>query len=195
VSRHARERVTIDLRGIGPRLRAHAVARGMTTASVVRAAVVTLLDASGSLDESDRVVDSSDARTVKVTLRMSAAHAALIAYRARRVGVSQGAYVAGLLDGQPPIQQAVNHGAAVAALADSTHRMAAISADIHALIRFVSQGSTAEAEKYRASFTSLSSDVRAHLDIASRLLAGLTSSRPRSMRSTSNMSRRTGLST
>jgi hypothetical protein len=47
VTRHPRERVTIDLRGIGPRLHAHAAARGKTTASVVRGAVVAMLDAEG----------------------------------------------------------------------------------------------------------------------------------------------------
>ena len=53
MTRHPRERVTIDLRGIGPRLNAHAAARGKTTASMVRAAVVAMLDAEGASDEAD----------------------------------------------------------------------------------------------------------------------------------------------
>jgi len=190
----ARERVTIDLRGIGPRLQAHAAARGRTTASVVRAAVLTLLDTDSGLHEPDRAFESNEAHVVKVTVRLGAADAVRLAHCARRVGVSQGTYVAGLLDGQPPLTRAADHVAAVAALADSTQKMAAMSADIHALIRFVSQGSTAEAEKYRASFTSLSGEVRAHLEIASRLLAGLTT-RSRSRGSALRTSRRKGLPT
>ena len=48
--------MTIDLRGIGPRLHAHAAARGKTTASVVRAAVVAMLDAEGVVEESFFVI-------------------------------------------------------------------------------------------------------------------------------------------
>lgn len=174
MARRARERVTVDLRGVGPRLQAQAAASGRTMASVVRAAVLTLLDAEGGLHEPDRAFELIDAHVVKVTVRLGAAHAVRLALAARRVGVSQGTYVAGLLDGTPPLTRAADHDTAVAALTDSTQKMAAMSSDIHALIRFVSRGSMAEAEKYHASFTSLSGDLRTHLEIASRVLAGLT---------------------
>jgi hypothetical protein len=176
-------------------LRAHALSRGKTTAAVVREAVVALLDETGGPDEPEEWAGSTDAHSVKVTVRMGATHAQLLAHRARRVGVSQGSYMAGLLEGQPPVQQAVNHNAAVAALADSTQKLAAMSSDIRALIRLLSQGSTAEAEKYRSSMTSLSSEVRVHLERASCLVAELTASRSRAMRLTSGRSRRRAPST
>jgi hypothetical protein len=174
VTRHPRERVTIDLRGIGPRLHAHAAARGKTTAAMVRAAVVTMLDADGAHLEPGRVVEAVDARAVKVTLRLGPVHAARLAECARWADVSQGAYVMGLLDGLPPSPRSVDHGEAVAALADSTHKVAAMSADIHGFIRLIGSLKSEEAEKYRAGLMSLSTDVRAHLELASRLMAGLT---------------------
>ncbi len=175
MTRHPRERVTIDLRGIGPRLHARAAARGKTTASVVRAAVVAMLDAEGVSDEQGVGFEPVDARAIKVTVRLGIFHAVRLAHSARRAGVSQGAYVAGLLDGMPPSPRPIDHGAAVTALADSTQKVAAMSADIHAFIRLIRNVKADEAEKYRATLMSLSKDVRLHLEVASRLMAGLTS--------------------
>lgn len=175
VTRHPRERVTIDLRGIGPRLQAHAAARGKTTASVVRAAVVAALDADGTSDDPGVGGEPVDARAVKVTVRLGVLHAVRLARCARRAGVSQGTYLSGLLDGMPPSPRSVDHGDAVAALADSTQKVAALSADIHGFIRLIRNVKSDEAEKYRATLMSLSKDVRLHLELASRLMTGLTS--------------------
>ena len=174
--RHPRERVTIDLRGIGPRLHAHAAARGKTTAVTVRAAVVAMLDADEGLVSSGPVVaESIDDRVVKATVRLSVLHAARLADRARTAEVSQGTYVMGLLDGMPPSPRSVDHGGAVAALANSTQKVAAMSADIHGFIRLMRNAKPGDAEKYRAGLMSLSKDMRQHLEVASRLMAGLTS--------------------
>jgi len=175
VTRHPRERVTIDLRGIGRRLHAHAAVRGKTTASVVRSAVVAMLDAEGASEEPSAGLEPVDARTVKLTVRLGILHAVRLAHSARRAGVSQGVYLAGLLDGAPPSLRPVDHGAAVAALADSTQKVAAMSTDIHGFLRLMRDAKAGEAEKYRATLMSLSKDVRLHLELASRLMAGLTS--------------------
>lgn len=175
VTRHPRERVTIDLRGLGPRLHSHAAARGKTTASVVRAAVVAMLDAEGAPEEPDAGAEQVDARAVKVTVRLGVWHAVRLGLCARKAGVSQGTYLAGLLDGVPPSPRSIDHGAAVAALADSTQKVAAMSADIHGFLRLMRNFKANEAEKYRATLMSLSKDVRVHLEVASRLMAGLTS--------------------
>jgi hypothetical protein len=189
-----RLRVTIDLRGIGPRLQEHAAVHRTTTASIVRAAVVSLLDAEGGVHELDRVVDPIDARSVKMTVRMPASHAVLLALRARRVGLSQGIYLSSLLDGRPPIARATDHGTAVATLADSTQKVAAMSSDVRALVRLLSHGDTDEAASYRETLDSLSQDIRRHLEIASQVVAGLTL-RGRSSASASHSSRRRGHST
>ena len=175
MTRHPRERVTIDLRGIGPRLHAHAAARGRTTASVVRAAVVATLDAEVASEEPEVGAEPVDARAVKVTVRLGVWHAVRLAHCARKAGVSQGTYLTGLLDGVPPSPRSVDHGDAVAALADSTQKVAAMSADIHGFLRLMRNARAGEAEKYRATLMSLSKDVRLHLEVASRLMAGLAS--------------------
>jgi hypothetical protein len=64
-------------------------------------------------------------------VRLGILHAVRLAHCARRVGVSQGICLTGLLDGMPPSPRSVDHGEAIATLADSTHKVAAMSADIH----------------------------------------------------------------
>jgi hypothetical protein len=174
MTRHPRERVTIDLRGIGPRLHAHAAARGKTTAAVVRAAVVAMLDADGGPHSSSAVADSIGDRVLKVTVRLGVLYAVRLARCARRADVSQGAYLEGLLDGLPPIPRSADHGHAVSALSESTQKVAAMSADIHRFIRLMWNAKPGEAEQYRARLVSLSTDMREHLEVASRLMAGLT---------------------
>ena len=169
--------MTIDLRGIGPRLHAHATARGKTTASVVRAAVVAMLDAEGVAEESSVDAEPVDARSIKMTVRLGSVHAFRLARCARRVGVSQGTYLAGLMDGMPPSPRTIDHGAAVAALADSTHRVAAMSVDLHGFLRLMRNLKSDDAQRYRAGLMSLSKDIRAHLEVASRLMTDLTAHR------------------
>jgi len=133
-----------------------------------------MLDAEGT-SEPEVGAEPAAARAVKVTVRLGAWHAVRLAHCARRAGVSQGTYLAGLLDGMPPSPRPIDHGAAVAALADSTHKVAAMSADIHGFLRLLRNAKAGEAEKYRATLMSLSKDMRLHLEVASRLMAGLTS--------------------
>ena len=74
----------------------------------------------------------------------------------------------------PPSPRPIDHGAAIAALADSTQKVAATSADIHGFIQLIRNVKSHEAEKCRATLMSLSKDVRLYLQVASQLMAGLT---------------------
>ena len=174
-----RDRVTIDLRGIGPRLQAHAAAHRMTTA----AAVVTMLNAeAGAEKDVDNAsaptsFDAIDARPIKVTLRLRLWHAASLADRARSTGVSQGTYVAGLLDGIPPSPRATDHWEAVAALVDSTQKVAAMSVDLNALTRAARTGSVGEWQMHSGRLASMPDELRRHLGVASRLIAAMTPAR------------------
>lgn len=116
-------------------------------------------------------------RPVKVTLRLSAAHAIALATRARAADVSQGAYVAGLIDDTPPTPLPPDHMYAVAALVGSTDQLAAMGADLNAFVRLLGRGSSTEIERYRAGIMSLTDDVRRHLALAAALAAELRSTR------------------
>lgn len=178
MERNARDRVTIELRGMRERLNALAAARKMTTAALARKALGTLLDDEQSDDQiGSNDTTASDAQVVKVTLRLSAAHAAALVTRARAADVSQGAYVAGLIDGTPPNPLPPDHANAVAALISSTNQLAAMGADLNAFMRLLVRGSSPEIERYRAGILSLADDVRSHLALAALLVAEVKSAR------------------
>lgn len=174
----ARDRVTIDLRGMGPRLQAQAAVRRMTAAALVRSAVVAVLDDEpGDRDDTTDSGKTSSRHVVKVTLRLSPAHAVALASRARAADVSQGGYVAGLMDGAQPGPLPPDHASAIAALTASTDRLAVMSSDLNAFMRLLGRGSSAEIERYRAGIMSLADDVRGHLASAATLIAELRSAR------------------
>ena len=178
MGRNSVDRLTIELRGMRERLNALATARKMTTAALARKAIGSLLDDESSdnqIGRNDAAV--CDVQIVKVTLRLSVAHAVALASRARAADVSQGAYVAGLIDGMPPDPLPPDHTHAVAALVGSTNQLAAMGADLNAFTRLLGRGSSTEIERYRAGIMSLADDVRSHLALAAPLVAALRSAR------------------
>lgn len=185
----SRQRVTIELRGLGAALQARAVAEHSTVAALARRALVAWLQTPPAQDElfashadtpsiplASLPAPRGDALT-KVTLRMPARSARNLAVRARQADVSQGDYVARLLDELLPPPQAPDHAQAVAALLASTDQLAVLASDINAFMRALRTGSGAALEAYRASVMSLGDDVRIHLGAAAALMAELKPSR------------------
>jgi hypothetical protein len=181
---HSRDRVTIGLRGLRERLQELAAARQMTTSALVRQTLLALLDKDPDEGDTRRnlpaipaTATAIDTRVVKVTLRLSASQARALARRARAADVSQGAYVAVLIDGAQPSPLPPDHAQAVTALLASTDQLAVISTDLNAFLRLLGRVSSSELEYYRAGIMSLSADVRRHLAIAATLVAELRSAR------------------
>ncbi len=173
--RCARDRVTVDLRGLGDSLRAQAAAQHMRMGVFVRRAVALQLDCTAK--EPSSVVSVPVGVTVKLTLRLSSLHAAALAARARQADRSQGAYVAGLLDGSPPAPAAPDRTAAIAALVTSTDQLAALSTDINAMVRLLRQSKAAEAARYRDRLDEVSVEVHQHLKEVADLLGDLVPAR------------------
>ena len=169
-----RDRVTVDLRGIRPQLQAQAAKRQMTAAALVRHAVTAMLDDAPSDEGDSRSTDGNcGTQVIKVTLRLPVAHAVVLASRSRVADVSQGTYIARLIDGMPAQPRAPDHAQAVAALMASTDRLAVLSADLNAFMRLLGRGNPAALELYRASVMSLNKEVQGHLAAASRLMSEL----------------------
>jgi hypothetical protein len=172
----ARDRVTVDLRGLGERLRLKAGAQRLSAGAFVRRAILSQLEDDAPAAEPDR--PDAIGPVVKVTLRLSAAHAVLLATRARHADVSQGAYVAAVLDGLPPPPLPPDHARAVAALVGSTDQLALLSSDINGFLRTLGVGNHEALAQYRKSVFSLSDEVRKHLALAGALLKDLRGARP-----------------
>jgi hypothetical protein len=172
----ARDRVTVDLRGLGQRVRSQAAAQRLTAGAFVRRAILSQLQ-DGALGAESGMPEPIEP-IAKVTLRLSAAHAVLLATRARRADVSQGTYIAGLIEGTPPAPRPPDWGPAVAALIASTDKLAVLSTDINGFLRVLPSGRPERLEPYRRSVMSLPDDVRKHLVMAAALLKDLRAARP-----------------
>jgi len=176
-----RDRVTVDLRGLRSGLELRAIQHQITTATLVRRAVKSMLDeeckSAGQIGIARATAISG--RIVKVTVRMDAAQAASLADRARAADLAQGDYLVALLEGMPPAALAPDHAAAVAALVASTDRLAALSTDLTVFMRLLGRASVAQLEPYRASVASLAKDVRQHLATSATLVAELRPARRR----------------
>ena len=174
----SRDRVTIDLRGIGDAVRAAAACRGMGVAQLVRRALVMSLDlrATAAVSPMKRGSDGQTPdqaptrETAKLTLRLPQAHADALVVNAGALGLSYGEYVARLVDGSRLPQPLAERQADRAALLASNDRMAALSTDLVALVTLLRQAKVEQARPYRDRLESADAEIRRHLDRASALI-------------------------
>jgi hypothetical protein len=179
MARDGRDRVTVDLRGAGPMIQQRAAAQGVTVAALVRRAVVVLAESSEEETAGPASVDrTEDGALVKVTLRLPSAHALLLASRSRRAEVSQGIYVASLLEGHALPAASPDRREAIAALSRSTDQLAMLGIDLNGFMRLLGRVPDDRLEPYRAGVRSLSTRVQQHLDLASQLLNDLQQAAP-----------------
>ena len=166
----SRDRVTIDLRGIGPAMRTAAASRQLTVAAFARGALVEA--ARPSVEPSPRESDGLDrSEIVKLALRLSSLDAEVLVLKSAALGLSYGGLVGRLVRGTPLPALAADRAADRDALIASTDHLAELAADLNALIRMLRTANSEGAERYRASAMSLATDVRRHLDLASRMIA------------------------
>jgi hypothetical protein len=178
VASHSRDRVTIDLRGIGDAVRAAAACRGMGVAQLVRRALVMSLDlrataavASMKRGSDGQTPDLVPTRgTAKLTLRLPQAHADALMLNAGALGLSYGDYVARLVAGSRLPQRVAERQADRAALLASNDRMAALSTDLVALVTLLRQAKVEQARPYRDRLATADAEIRRHLDRASALI-------------------------
>ena len=178
----ARDRVTIDLRGLGAALQARAKARQITVAAMARAAIVAVLreEAAPTAPVSGgRLPTVEPHRVIKVTVRLTVDHAVRLATLARAADVSQGACLAGLIDGLPPPIKPPDHIDLVVALAASTTELAAVAADINAFMRLLTQDSQNVAPETQSRWYRFAEEIRDHLTLASATLSALRPARRR----------------
>lgn len=169
MSADARDRVTVDLRGLALAVKAHALARNMTLAAFARAAMVEALK-QADIDPFHLLLGESvdDGRPVKLTLSVPLRQAIWLVEHARAAGLSYGTYLASVIDGTPAPG---GLGEAVRALTASTGQLAALSTDLNDFVRLLRQGTSAEAEKYRQRVSSLFDEVRQHMRLDAALAA------------------------
>jgi hypothetical protein len=174
----SRDRVMIDLRGIGDAVRAAAACRGMGVAQRVRRAVVMSLDlhAPATVAPMKRGSDGQTPdqvptrETAKLTLRLNRVHADALMLNAGALGLSYGDYVGRLVAGSRLPQPVAERQADRAALLASNDRMATLSTDLVALVNLLRQAKVEQARPYRDRLETADAEIRRHLDRASALI-------------------------
>lgn len=166
----SRDRVGVDLRGIGDAVRAAAHARQITIAALAREALVEALVRPLVLPEGV-VTGSGTAEIVKLTLRMRQPDAEALVVNATGLGLSYGEYVARLVRQTPLPMPATERAADRAALMASNDNLAALSVDLAAFMRLLRLGQSAELETYRRRIETVDLEIRRHLDRVSALIS------------------------
>lgn len=155
--------------------------RGLTVSALVRLIVAKGLEAEAPLGVSSApqvpALASSTGVELPVGLRMPAHYASLLARTARAAEISQGNYVAQLLDGHPPPPVAPDQRENRSALVQSNAGLATLSSDVQALIRLLRQSGSPESTQCLAALKILSERVVSHLAIAAPLLATMKATR------------------
>lgn len=181
-----RSRLSIDLRAHGAVLEALARSRRIPLAVLTRIALAEWLAsraAAGEVPEVDAAPDSAlvarqDECLAKVTLRLPAASAARLAREARAAEMSQGLYVAQLLEGLPPMPVPPDQKENRQALLRSTVTLAALCSDLQALERSLSKARWVDLTACKAVTDPLPDAVSRHLALASSVMKALSPSRP-----------------
>jgi hypothetical protein len=164
----SRDRVTIDLRGIGESVRTAARARRLRVAAYARLALAEASNQAATPVPPACPIERADA-VMKVTLRLDPLDAELLLLGAAHVGLSYGAFVARLLRGTPLPAPLIERVKDRDALIVSSDHLATLSADLASLIRMLKRFDGEGAVCYGAAAQALMADVRRHLELASRV--------------------------
>lgn len=162
----SRDRLSVDLHGLKAALVERARLAGTSPSGWVRA---TLAEALGGPPEpvSEALpprLKARDVSRVRLTLRMSRADASAVLAAARLAGQPPGDFVADLLAGQPVPMPASDRAETVGALIAACAELSTFSCNLSHLVSLLRQGAFRPAEEYRPMLTTLSIDVREHLD-------------------------------
>jgi len=170
----ARDRITVDLRGLSETVKAQAALRHLTLAAFARSALVA---AAGEPPRHDKRAQPRAATagysTVKITLRVAEPIADAFRLRAIEASVPYSECLMGLLQDAPGLHSAADRANALAALAASNDRLATMATDIKECVRLMRGADSAAVDACRDRMATMIDDLREHLDRASALMAAL----------------------
>lgn len=170
----SRDRISVDLCGMGPALDQRARTMGVSPSALVRTILAHSLGAVserlGGLEVGIHQLSPKESR--RLCLRMSGERAALLLARARSAGLNPGAYVGGLVAQIPMLAEGRSYVRCMDELRKSNVVLSTLSRDLSRLLKLLRQSDLDTARSYQAVFEHVAGDVRAHLKIAAQAVAG-----------------------
>lgn len=185
-----RDRITVDLGPLRPRLLQASRRSGRTPSALVKAFVASGLgeDQGAASDTVVARIDGAATRT-RICLRMPADDCAALKQAAAAAALEPGRFVALLVAGVAPAAMAADRPAVLAALRHGNVELSHLSRAIRHLTELLSQGSGRAAQEYRDMLAHVERDVRGYLRDAAEALRELhsrpTAAARRSLRASS----------
>ena len=171
MTRRSRDRVTIDLCGIGDAARAAAQARGTTLAVFARQALIAALPSNVGALLPQVEPRGEVGGKIKLSVRVLRDDSAVLATQAALLGLSQARLIALLIRRAELPRRSTERDADRAALRASTEQLATLSVDLQQFLRLLRRGSSEGVARYAARLQAVDVDLRAHLSRASTFLA------------------------
>jgi hypothetical protein len=171
MARCSRDRVTIDLCGVGDAARAAAQASDATLAVFARQALIAALPSNvGALLPHIEPRGKAEGK-VKLSVRLSPDDSAVLATQAAMLGLSQARLIALLVRRAELPRRSIERDADRAALRTSTEQLATLSVDLQQFLRALRRGSAEGVARYAERLQAVDVDLRAHINRASSFLA------------------------
>lgn len=168
MSESSPEFVTVEMRGLKAALMARVKAECSSISVVVRRAVMRELGQEDSVESGSALPGSS---VVKVSIRLSADEAELLARNARRARLGRGVYVARLMAGGASVGSGEERVRLLAALSMSNAELSNLSHALFTVASLLRRADVAGALMYRDTLLTIDSVVKHHLGLAATLLA------------------------
>lgn len=172
----SRDRVTLDLRGIGPALRAHAEASNTPVASLVRRLLVAQLaplELPCERRAPGEAAQVPSRKSVKLTVRVPAQAAEQMIRGAQACGASYGHYLRTLIEGAPAMPSFSDRREALSNLGASTDRLAAVFVDLKHLGRLLNGSGETATHPALDGLAPIVAELREHLALVSRVISEL----------------------
>jgi hypothetical protein len=167
----SRDRVTINLCGIGDAARAAAQARVTPLAVLARQALIAALSGEEAAMPPSAEPSPDAGGRIKLSVRLSAEDSDRLAAQAGALGLSQARLVALLIRRAELPLPAAERRAELAALRASNDQLAAVAADVSLVVRTLSRPDLAALAPFRQRMLNLDADIGHHLQAAAALLA------------------------
>jgi hypothetical protein len=171
MARRSRDRVTIDLCGIGDAARAAAQACDTTLAVFARQALIAALPSNAGALLPQVEPRGEVGGTIKLSVRLSPDDSAVLATQAALLGLSQARLIALLIRRAELPRRSIERDADRAALRASTEQLATLSVDLQQFMRLLRRGSSERVARYTERLQAVDVDLRAHISRASAFLA------------------------
>jgi hypothetical protein len=171
MARRSRDRVTVDLCGIGDAVRSAAQASDLTLAVFARQALIAALPSNVGALLPQAEPRGEVGGTIKLSVRLSPDDSAVLATQAALLGLSQARLIALLIRRAELPRRSIEREADRTALRASTEQLATLSVDLQQFMRQLRRGSAEGVARYAARLQAVDLDLRAHLDRACAFLA------------------------